>query len=667
MIIKINYRPEIDGLRAVAVLSVIFYHAQIFVQEVQILKGGFIGVDIFFVISGYLITSLIIKELIQNGKIDFIYFYQRRIRRIIPALLIVIIFTIPFAWIYLLPSDFIDFTKSIIYSLGFSSNYYFHFLGQEYGAKDGLVIPLLHTWSLSVEEQYYILAPICILLIFNYFKKKLEIILILMFVLSLILSTWASNNYPSLSFYSLFTRLWEIIFGSLIAWREFNSKHFFKMNKYQKLLPTTGSILILYALFFFDDNTLHPSIYTLLPILGVSCIICFAEKNEIITKILSSKLFVAIGLISYSLYLWHYPIFSFARIAEFTEGIYLRKIYIALIILILSILTYFFIERPFRNKKIISNKILITSIFSSILILIFFSFFVIKKNGIESRFPKMFVKKLKADYDKIEYYNKGTSGNVVLVGDSHADAIGYKLNEKLKDNDYSLYRFKTSFYLNNFNFIDIKTKKIIKEFKEQNKEIDNFLNTNKDLIVVYHLRWSLRFLETNFDGEEGYKEFTNEEDKYFNYLEPIGIKNSNRQERLVYLEKGIKRQINEIIKKKHKLILVYPVPEMGFYPPSLLWSKYKKNKFKDSKIDILSTSYEVYKKRHSEIFRILDSIKDENIYRVFPHKFFCNAIIEGRCVANDLNDLYYYDLDHVSLKGSKLIVDDIWKVIQNIK
>ena len=106
---------------------------------------------------------------------------------------------------------------------------------------------------------------------------------------------------------------------------------------------------------------------------------------------------------------------------------------------------------------------------------------------------------------------------------------------------------------------------------------------------------------------------------------------------------------------------------MGFYPPPLLWSKYKKNKFKDSKIDILSTSYEVYKKRHSEIFRILDSIKDENIYRVLPHKFFCNIIIEDRCVANDLDDLYYYDLDHVSLKGSEFIVDDIWHVIQNIK
>ena len=227
--------------------------------------------------------------MIQSGKIDFIYFYQRRVRRIIPALLIVITFSIPFAWIYLLPSDFIDFTKSIIYSLGFSSNYYFHFSGQEYGAKDSLLIPLQHTWSLSVEEQYYILAPICILLIFNYSKKNFQIILVLIFILSLILSTWVSNNYPSLSFYSLLTRLWEIIFGSLIAWREHNSNYLFKRNKYQKLLPTIGSILILYALFFFDNNTLHPSIYTFLPVLGVTCIICFAEKNEIITKILSRK------------------------------------------------------------------------------------------------------------------------------------------------------------------------------------------------------------------------------------------------------------------------------------------------------------------------------------------------------------------------------------------
>ena len=152
MWVKLTYRSEIDGLRAIAVVSVILYHAQITVFGHQPFKGGFIGVDIFFVISGYLITSIILKELFNSGSFSFKYFYERRIRRIIPALVFVMLVSLPFAWMYLLPSSFIDFSKSILYSLGFTSNFYFHYTGQEYGAESGLYKPFLHTWSLSVEE-----------------------------------------------------------------------------------------------------------------------------------------------------------------------------------------------------------------------------------------------------------------------------------------------------------------------------------------------------------------------------------------------------------------------------------------------------------------------------------------------------------------------------------
>ena len=153
---RVKYRPEIDGLRAIAVISVIFYHLQIQIFDQELFKGGFIGVDIFFVISGYLITSIIFKELNYANKVSLKYFYERRIRRILPALLAVMLISFPFAWVVLLPIDFVDYSKSIIYSLGFSSNFYFHFSGQEYGAQSGLLKPFLHTWSLSVEEQFYI-------------------------------------------------------------------------------------------------------------------------------------------------------------------------------------------------------------------------------------------------------------------------------------------------------------------------------------------------------------------------------------------------------------------------------------------------------------------------------------------------------------------------------
>ena len=168
---KITYRPEIDGLRAVAVTAVILYHAQINIFDSQLFKGGFIGVDVFFVISGYLITTIILKELVTTGQFSFKNFYERRIRRILPALIFVMIVSIPFAWIFLLPNSLIDFSKSILYSLGFSSNFYFHFSGQQYDSESSLLKPFLHTWSLSVEEQFYIFFPIALLITFKFLKK----------------------------------------------------------------------------------------------------------------------------------------------------------------------------------------------------------------------------------------------------------------------------------------------------------------------------------------------------------------------------------------------------------------------------------------------------------------------------------------------------------------
>ena len=215
---KINYRPEIDGLRALAVIAVILYHAQITLFGYEPFKGGFIGVDIFFVISGYLITSIILKELVSTGNFSFKNFYERRIRRILPALLFVMLVSLFFAWKYLLPGSFIDFSKSILYSLGFSSNFYFHFSGLEYNSEDGLLKPFLHTWSLSVEEQYYIIFPIIFLITFKYFKKYIPHILILGLLISLGFADWGSRNYPSFNFYTLPTRGWELIAGSLLAY-----------------------------------------------------------------------------------------------------------------------------------------------------------------------------------------------------------------------------------------------------------------------------------------------------------------------------------------------------------------------------------------------------------------------------------------------------------------
>ncbi len=237
---KLTYRPEIDGLRAIAVGAVIFYHAQITILGEKPFKGGFIGVDIFFVISGYLITLIILKELNSTGSFSFKRFYERRVRRILPALTIVILSSLPFAWMYLLPSSFIDFSKSILYSLGFTSNFYFHFSGQEYGAENGLLKPFLHTWSLAVEEQFYIFFPIVLLIIFKYLRRYLIHFFVFSFVISLVLADWSSKNYPSVSFYFLHTRIWELLAGSVLAYFEIKRGHRSQNKLLNLILPSVG-------------------------------------------------------------------------------------------------------------------------------------------------------------------------------------------------------------------------------------------------------------------------------------------------------------------------------------------------------------------------------------------------------------------------------------------
>tara|TARA_B100000767_G_scaffold272165_1_gene299275 strand:+ start:79 stop:2010 length:1932 start_codon:yes stop_codon:yes gene_type:complete len=638
---KITYRPEIDGLRAIAVGAVILYHAQMTIFGQQSFKGGFIGVDIFFVISGYLITSIILKELVNTGSFSFKHFYERRIRRILPALLFVMLVSIPFAWIYLLPSSFIDFSKSILYSLGFSSNFYFWYSGQQYGAESGMLKPFLHTWSLSVEEQFYILFPIVLLIIFKFFRKYLIHILIIGFIVSLGLAEWTSRNYPSTSFYFLHTRMWELLAGSILAYLEITRGHRGKNKILNLISPTIGLVLIGHSIIFFDDDIFHPSFYTLSPIIGVCLIIWFSNRDELITKILSTKLFVGIGLISYSLYLWHFPIFSFTRHGGLTVGSITGKLSLIPILFICSIISYYFIEKSFRNRKNSLKKIFIP-IITSIFILISFNYYVINNDGVNERVFKKF-HNLKINLSSNDFFQKDNTQKVVLIGDSLAGTLEFSLNEEIKKSGLSLFRFETYMYLGNFNFkenIGVRANQYFKEnvnqyFKE-NIETTNFLEKNSNLIVIIQHRW----LEKIKLFEKEYK---------------------NTEEVLLF-------ELNKIINQGHKLILVYPAPEMTFKPPALLYrqSLFQKNLDRDSPL-ILSESYEVFKKNNKFVFEFFEKIKNPNIYRIYPHKLLCDKQIENRCVANDENNIFYYDDIHFSVEGSKLVTDELMKVINKIE
>ena len=338
-----KYRAEIDGLRALAVLPVILFHAGF-----EWFSGGFVGVDIFFVISGYLITTIIISEMAE-GKFSIINFYERRARRILPALFFVMAACLPFAWLWLTPSDLEDFGQSLVAVSTFSSNILFW---RESGYFDTAaeLKPLLHTWSLAVEEQYYILFPIFIILTWRLGLKWVLILLSIVFLVSLGAAQWSAYNAPDAAFYLLPTRGWELLVGVFAAfYLKYNT--YLKSHSINQALSLLGFGMIVFSIIAFDKKTPFPSLYTLIPTIGTGLLILCAVPKTVIHKLLSLKFIVGIGLISYSAYLWHQPLLAFAKHVFSEEVPELLMLCLCLMSLVAAWFSWRFIETPFRNRK----------------------------------------------------------------------------------------------------------------------------------------------------------------------------------------------------------------------------------------------------------------------------------------------------------------------------
>ncbi|RAP37559.1 hypothetical protein B1207_05145 [Legionella quinlivanii] len=360
-----GYRPDIDGLRAIAVLSVVLYHA--FPGR---LMGGFIGVDIFFILSGFLISTIIFENL-ERGTFSFAEFYARRIKRIFPALILVLIIIYIFGWFTLLADEFKQLGKHIAAGTGFVSNFV---LMNEAGYFDNLADtkPLLHLWSLGIEEQFYIIWP---LLLWFAWKRNFNLLTITIIAVSLsfYLNLVGVSQDITATFYSPQTRFWELLCGSLLAWLMLYHRKAFatvntklnawinsilyhnayqaSSNTFSNILAFLGLLLLVFGFCEINMTVSFPGVWAVVPILGTILIISAGSDAWINRKILSNKVAVWFGLISFPLYLWHWPLLSFARIlsVEYPTGIV--RISIVLISIILSYLTYKFIEKPIRLGK----------------------------------------------------------------------------------------------------------------------------------------------------------------------------------------------------------------------------------------------------------------------------------------------------------------------------
>ena len=438
-----KYRADIDGLRAIAVLSVVSFHAL-----PEWIKGGFIGVDVFFVISGFLISTIIFENL-QSDSFSFSLFYSRRIKRIFPALIIVLATCLFFGWLSLLPAEYKQLGKHVASGAGFISNF---ILLHESGYFDSLADtkPLLHLWSLGIEEQFYIFWP---LLLWAAWRKKINwlVMTAAIAVISFALNVLTIHTYPTATFYLPLTRFWELLIGSLLAYfslykrNSLTTRYHCLANHIERIakinlprgiaientLGLFGATALILGLLLINQKTPFPGAWALLPTVGGAFIIAAGPRCWINRIILSNRLLVWFGLISYSLYLWHWPILSFARIIEGGTPSIAIRICLILLSIALAWLSFQFIEKPIRQGKLGKGNAI------PVLLILMFIVFLIGL-GVDKKYIAPRSQKIMA-LPYLEFggyptpkeerlnkqYNFGVLGHneknkIVLLGDSHS-------------------------------------------------------------------------------------------------------------------------------------------------------------------------------------------------------------------------------------------------------
>jgi peptidoglycan/LPS O-acetylase OafA/YrhL len=444
-----KYRPEIDGLRALAVLSVLLFHT-----KVAGFSGGFVGVDIFYVISGYLITSIIAKD-VALGKFSFVSFYDRRMRRIFPALFAVLVFTVLAGSVLLAPQDFWDFGKSLIATTLFVSNVFF----KKDGGRDGYFDrtseshALLHTWSLSVEEQFYLFFPISLVLLARWGKRRTIECLWLAAIISFLINVWATHYRPLSAFYIFVPRAWELLIGCLLAMKAVPP---LKRRLSREIAGLGGLGLIAWAVGVFTSNTIFPGLRALVPCLGAWLVIYAGENGaSSVGTVLSFRPLVFIGVISYSLYLWHWPILVFGKYFSAGNLTGVETAIAVILSLVMAFVSFEFIESPFRGKDspISRRQIFSFGVAASVLSLAV-GLTIYSRHGLPGRYNDL-TKQLvqentgrKSDYQEvctnwkneikgladINFCTLGSSSSkkIVFWGDSHIQQL-YPLVRRIHD------------------------------------------------------------------------------------------------------------------------------------------------------------------------------------------------------------------------------------------
>jgi len=642
--LPVNYRADIDGLRAIAVTPVLLFHS-----GVGLFGGGFVGVDVFFVISGYLITSMLVQDF-RNGTFSIVSFYERRIRRIFPALFVVIGFSLIVAFKIMMPSDFKELGKSALAASLFASNVLFN-RNTDYFAAPAEIAPLLHTWSLSVEEQFYISFPIFLFFVFRFLRARWTMAIVPILILSFSANIWGVNKYPVDVFYLAPTRAWELMLGSLLAVGAFPPMS-------NQLLRSSFSLvglgLIAWGVFSLSADVSFPGWNALYPCVGAGLIIYSGIGGQsIVGRVLEKKPLVLLGLISYSLYLWNWVLIAFIKYYTMRELSSAETAVVLIASFMIAVGSWHFIEKPFRRKSGgVTRKTVFLSACGAVFVATAFGMFVYTKDGMPRRFPleaqtildrhalEGFFRpecgKTPADIAEGNICEIGdktaSTRSFLLWGDSHAASLAHAIDIQAKKNGRAggliyypgcppLIGITLFYYSDTFRCIEV------------NDAVLRLLARTHITTVIMHARWVFVVNGTHYRNERGKPMVYSLEGKLF------------KQDAI---SAALDRTLQLLTNQGIKVYLVAGIPEIGFDVPSALGRR----KIFGWSVDIRPSLIE-FNRRQKNVLEMLEYYtRKYGVEILYPHQALCD---KEKCAVEIDGASLYFDNNHLSEFGAESI------------
>ena len=644
---SIGYRKEVDGLRAIAIVPVILYHAGF-----SNFSGGYYGVDVFFVVSGYLITMIIIREL-EEGSFKLRNFYERRARRILPAQFLVIFTCIPLAWLFLPTDLYLNFSQSISFAALFGSNILF-WREASYFAPSAQYVPLIHTWSLGIEAQFYVFFSLLMLICWKLCKSHINIIVSLLFISSFSVFLLFANSRPVASFYLLPSRIWELLIGTLVAlYLSNNTRMKFKKST-REIAGWAGLALILFPIFSFNKHSFSNTTYTVLCTFGTALILIFAIESTFLAKIIGNKVLVAVGLISYSLYLWHQPLLVFARLSKENPLNLLDYFWTSLALFVLAYASWRFIEKPFRDKRKISRLVFFRfSVFGMIFLL---------GIGIFGHLNNGFPEKKKSPFLISEDYILLTNKNFIVFGDSHAQHLISGIKSITSGDVSDLTSAGCIPFRNVDRYDDRFPPGSCSMFV--NSKLDELLQDDSRAIIVLSSMGSVYLDGTPFKVKVDPRTIG------------LGVElttNKSIRDRYKVFEIGLRNTLLELSSLKHsKIIIALDIPELGIEPSCIKSSKQMSlgqievqdfvNSVKPEKCSVSRADFDNRQTRYRELVKSVVS-EFPRIHMFDPAQSFCNET-ECRGLSSKFGYLYN-DQDHLSEGGSRYYAEALHNYIES--